>query len=124
MSNKRFISFKNGAARFGIDREATWIIDLQEKKQGLRTNPATSIFETEFGVNWVDLCYDEKTGNKFICDDDDGYLWMTHTNLVDDGESVTTQEQLIDDGEFVDVCINIEDFTFYDKGNGCFVPIV
>lgn len=122
MNTKRFISFKDGEARFGLDRSATWLIDLEKKRQGLRTNPALSIFDTEFGVNWVDLNYDEKEGNKFICDDDDGYLWLVPTNLVDDGESITTQEQLIDD-EFVEVCINIEDLTFYEKGNGCFAPI-
>lgn len=124
MDAKRFISFKNGKAKFGLDRSATWLIDLEKKRQGLRTNPALSIFETEFVVNWIDLNYEEKTGNKFICDDDDGYLWLSPTNSVDDGESITTQEQLIDDGEFVEVCINIEDLTFYDKGNGCYSPIV
>ena len=120
MSNKRFISFKNGAARFGIDREATWIIDVQEKKQGLRTNPATSIFETGFGINWIDW-HGEMSGD-FLLDDDDNYLWLEANTETENGDFFT-HEEAIDNGQ-AEVSINLKDLTFYDKGNGCYSPIV
>jgi hypothetical protein len=120
MSNKRFISFNNGIARFGIDRDAVWIIDLEKKRQGLRTNPATSIFEREFGVNWIDW-YGELTGD-FLLDDDDNYLWLEADTTTENGD-FPTHEDAIDNGEAY-VSINLKDLTFYHKGNGCYSPIV
>lgn len=120
MSNKRFISFNNGIARFGIDRDAAWIIDLEKKRQGLRTNPATSLFETEFGVNWIDW-YGDSAGD-FLLDDDDGYLWIEPTTENETGDFFT-HEEAIDNGD-AEVSINLKDLTFYDKGNGCYAPIV
>lgn len=120
MSNKRFISFKNGTARFGIDREAKWIIDVEEKRQGLRTNPATSIFETEFGVNWI-YWYGESIGD-FLLDDDDEYLWLEATTATENGDFLT-HEEAIDNGQ-AEVSINLKDLTFYYAGNGSYAPIV
>lgn len=122
MERKRFISVSDGIARFGIDRSATWVIDLTKMRQSLRTNPTTSIFELEFGVRWVELNYIEKDGNKFICDDEDGDLWLVPSTEVEGGDEMVTQEQLIDDG-LQEVCIDIVELSFYDRGNGCFMPI-
>lgn len=119
---KRFISFSNGKAKFGLDRNAMWVIDLQEKKQGLRTNPVLSIFETSHGFNWEDLNWSETKNGPFICDDDDNYLWLCESTNIENGDDYSTQEEMIDAGQ-AEVCINIEDLTFYDKGNGCYYPI-
>lgn len=120
MNTKRFISFKDGKARFGLDCSATWIIDVQEKKQGLRTNPATSIFETTFGINWINW-YGEMQGS-FLLDDDDNYLWLEANTETENGDFLT-HEEAIDNGQ-AEVSINLKDLTFYDKGNGCYSPIV
>lgn len=119
---KRFISFNDGKAKFGLDRNATWVIDLQEKKQGLRTNPVTSIFDAAHGFNWEDLSWSETKDGPFICDDDDNYLWLCETTDILDGY-YPTHEEMIDDGQ-AEVCINIRDLTYYDKGNGCYSPIL
>lgn len=120
MNSKRFISFKNGVARFGIHPDADWLIDLHDKKQGLRTNPCTSIYESKFGVNWIDW-YGELSGD-FLLDDDDGYLWRELSTKTESGDFFT-HEEAIDNGQ-AEVSINIRDLTFYDKGNGCYSPIM
>ena len=120
---RRFISFHEGKAKFGLNKKACWVIDLQEKKQGLRTNPALSIFETHHGFNWEELNWSETKDGPFVCDDEDNYLWLCETTKIEDGEDYSTQEEMIDAGH-AEVCINIKDLTFYDKGNGCYSPIV
>lgn len=119
----RFISFYEGKARFGLSRRAKWVIDLQEKQQGIRTNPSLSIFETHHGFNWEELNWGETKNGPFICEDDDGYLWLCETTKVEVGDDYFTQEEMIEAGT-AEVCINIENLTFYDKGNGCYSPIV
>ena len=120
MDKKRFISFKGGKAKFGIDHSAVWIIDLEKKRQGLRTNPALSIFDSEFGVNWINW-YGENDGD-FLLDDDDGYLWLEATTETENGDFFTHEEAI--DNRQAEVCINLKDLTFYDKGNGCYSDIL
>ncbi len=124
INDKRLIHFIDGKAYFGLIPNATWIIDLERKHQGLRTNPATTAcFDTRYGHDWEELNWTESKLGPFILDDDDNYLWLCENTLLENGADYPTQEEMIDAG-LAEVCINIIDLTFYDKANGCYSPIL
>jgi hypothetical protein len=122
INDRRFIHFIDGKAYFGLIPNAPYIIDLERKHQGLRTNPDTSCFDERYGYKWEELNWTETRYGPFICDDDDNYLWLCENTLQENGAEYSTQEEMIDNG-LAEVCINIKDMTFYDKVNGCYLPI-
>lgn len=124
MTTNRFVSFQDGKAWFGLGKNAQFVLDLEKKRQTLRTNPNTSLYHEEKGFKWEPMSDFTEEGEpaRFIIDDDDGDLCLVSSSVIDYGDEVTSQEALIDAGE-ADFLLDLSNLTYYHKGNGAFLPI-
>lgn len=125
--NNKYISVKDGIAKWGLDYNASWIIDLEKGKEYIANTTHRKQENDDYFI-WRDIicdgdCFFPDSNINFICDDDEGSLFFCANTNVEIADDIFTQEMLIDQG-IVNVCIDLHYKMYYNKEAKDYFPIV